>query len=149
MLENKIRCRNHRRGEPKRHYGTRRSYLGCEHVVVGDKEQVTPDAVGQRVDEVQPLIATDLNGIPNGHLYDGQTSIYDLAETTFGGVVALREHFRCVPEIIQFSNQPSYNGTIVPLREPHSAPVKPALIAHRVNGFRDGRGRRTASRPKR
>ena len=116
-------------------------YLGCEHVVVGDKEQVTPDAVGQRVDEVQRRIATDLNGIPNGHLYDGQTSIYDLAETAFGGVVALREHFRCVPEIIQFSNQLSYNGTIVPLREPHSAPVKPALIAHRVNGFRDGRGK--------
>ena len=115
-------------------------YLGCEHVVVGDKEQVTPDAVGQRVDEVQRLIATDLNGIPNSHLYDGQTSIYDLAETAFGGVVALREHFRCVPEIIQFSNHLSYR-TIVPLREPHSAPVKPALVAHRVNGFRDERGK--------
>jgi hypothetical protein len=79
-------------------------YLGREHVVVGDKEQVTPDAVGQSLDEVQRLISIDLQGIPNSHLYDGQTSIYDLAETAFGGVVALREHFRCVPEIIQFSN---------------------------------------------
>ena len=51
------------------------------------------------------------------HLYDGQTSIYDLAETSFGGVVALREHFRCVPEIIQFSNALSYNFTIRPLRD--------------------------------
>ena len=83
-------------------------YLGREHIVVGDKEQVTPDAVGQRVGEVQRLIATDLHGIPNSHLYDGQTSIYDLAETAFGGVVALREHFRCVPEIIQFCNHLSY-----------------------------------------
>jgi len=39
-------------------------YLGREHVVVGDKEQVTPDAVGQRVDEVQRLISSDLQGIP-------------------------------------------------------------------------------------
>ena len=115
-------------------------YLGHEHVVVGDKEQVTPDAVMQRLDEVSRVIATELSGIPNGHLYDGQTSIYDLAQTAFGGVVALREHFRCVPEIIQFSNHLSYK-TIIPLREPHSAPVKPALVAHRVNGFRDERGK--------
>lgn len=116
-------------------------YLGREHVVVGDKEQVTPDAVGQRVDEVQRLISTDLQGIPNSHLYDGQTSIYDLAETAFGGVIALREHFRCVPEIIQFSNHLSYSNTIRPLREPLSASVHPALVAHRVPGFRDERGK--------
>lgn len=112
-------------------------YLGREHVVVGDKEQVTPDAVGQRLDQVTRLIATDLQGIPNSHLYDGQTSIYDLAETAFGGVVALREHFRCVPEIIQFSNHLSYNNAIRPLREPFSSPVRPALIPHRVQGFRN------------
>lgn len=116
-------------------------YLGREHVVVGDKEQVTPDAVGQRLDEVQRLISTDLQGIPNSHLYDGQTSIYDLAETAFGGVVALREHFRCVPEIIQFSNHLSYNHAIRPLREPLSASVRPGLVAHRVNGFRNHRGK--------
>jgi hypothetical protein len=116
-------------------------YLGREHVVVGDKEQVTPDAVGKRVEEVERLIATDLQGIPNSHLYDRQTSIYDLAETAFGGVVALREHFRCVPEIIQFSNHLSYNFAIRPLREPFSAPVRPALVAHRVQGFRGTGGK--------
>jgi very-short-patch-repair endonuclease len=116
-------------------------YFGREHVVVGDKEQVTPDAVGQRLDQVQRLIDTNLQGIPNSHLYDGQTSIYDLAETAFGGVVALREHFRSVPEIIQFSNDLSYNLTIRPLREPMSASVRPALIAQRVHGFRDSNGK--------
>jgi very-short-patch-repair endonuclease len=117
-------------------------YLGCEHIVVGDAEQVTPDAIGQRVDEVVRLISTDLQGIPNSHLYDGQTSIYHLAETAFGGVVALREHFRCVPEIIQFSNHLSYNDAIRPLREPFSSPIRPPLIPHRVQGFRD-EGRKT------
>ena len=116
-------------------------YLGREHVVVGDKEQVTPDAVGQQLDGIQRLIATNLQGIPNSLLYDGQTSIYDLAETAFSGVVALREHFRCVPEIIQFSNHLSYGNTILPLREPFSANVRPALVAHRVCGSRDPRGK--------
>jgi very-short-patch-repair endonuclease len=116
-------------------------YLGREHIVVGDKEQVTPDDVGQRLDQVDRLISTDLQGIPNSHLYDGQTSIYDLAEMAFGSVVALREHFRCVPEIIQFSNHLSYANSIRPLREPLSASVRPALVAHRVRGFRDGRGK--------
>ncbi|MGE0645055.1 MAG: AAA domain-containing protein [Nitrospira sp.] len=116
-------------------------YLGHEHVVVGDKEQVTPDAVGQRLDEVQRLIATDLQGIPNSHLYDGQTSIYDLAETAFGSVIALREHFRCVPEIIEFCNQLSYSQAIRPLREPLSASIRPALVAHHIQGFRDGQGK--------
>lgn len=116
-------------------------YLGYEHVVVGDAEQVTPDAIGQRVEEVTRLISTDLQGIPNSHLYDGQTSIYHLAEFAFGGVVALREHFRCVPEIIQFSNHLSYNNAIRPLREPFSSPVRPALIPHRVQGFRTEAGK--------
>ena len=114
-------------------------YLGRTHIVVGDKEQVTPDAIGQRIEDVQRLIATDLQSIPNSHLYDGQTSIYDLAESAFGGVVALREHFRCVPEIIQFSNHLSYNNTIRPLREPFSASVRPALVSQRVNGQRHGK----------
>jgi very-short-patch-repair endonuclease len=111
-------------------------YLGREHVVVGDKEQVTPDAVGQRFEDVERLIATDLQGVPNSHLYDGQTSIYDLAETAFGGVVALREHFRCVPEIIQFSNCLSYGNSIRPLREPLSASMRPAVVSQRVRGYR-------------
>ena len=112
-------------------------YLGNSHIVVGDKEQVTPDAVGQRVGDVDRLIEIDLQGIPNRHLYDGQTSVYDLAEAAFGGVVALREHFRCVPEIIQFCNQLSYNNSIRPLREPLSASVRPPLVPQRVKGYRN------------
>jgi len=111
-------------------------YLGKEQVVVGDKEQVTPDAVGQVLSEVSRLIDTHLREIPNSGLYDGQTSIYDLAETAFGGVVALREHFRCVPEIIQFSNHLSYGGAILPLREPTSSNVQPALVPYRIKGTR-------------
>lgn len=109
-------------------------YMGRQVIVVGDHQQVTPDAVGQRMDEVQQLIDTHLEGIPNRQLYDGQTSIYDLAKTAFGGTVMLHEHFRCVPDIIEFSNNLSYNQKIQPLRDPSTVHRRPHTIAYRVNG---------------
>jgi very-short-patch-repair endonuclease len=96
-------------------------FLGKRVIVVGDHEQVSPSAVGQKLDDVQHLIAQHLVGIPGAHLYDGQTSIYDLARAAFGGNLALREHFRCVPDIIEFSNHLAYNGQMRPLRDPSTA----------------------------
>ena len=113
-------------------------YLADKAVVVGDHEQVSPSAVGQDLGIVQHLIDEHLEGIPNAHLYDGQTSIYDLARQSFGSTIRLVEHFRCVPEIIQFSNQLSYEGTIRPLRDPGKARLKPHVIAHRVTGAVSG-----------
>src|SRR5215510_7208742 len=55
----------------------------------------------------------------------------------FRPVRQLIEHFRCVPEIIAFSNQLSYEGKIRPLRESNSTPLKPACIPYRVDGFRE------------
>jgi very-short-patch-repair endonuclease len=113
-------------------------YLADKSVVVGDHEQVSPSAVGQDLDIIQHLIDEHLEGIPNAHLYDGQTSIYDLARQSFGSTIRLVEHFRCVPEIIHFSNQLSYEGGIRPLRDPWLARLKPHVIAHRVNGAISG-----------
>lgn len=114
-------------------------YMGAQVVVVGDHEQVSPDAVGQDLAQVQQLIDEHLLGIPNSTLYDGQLSVYDLAMQSFGGVICLREHFRSVPDIIQFSNDLSYNGQIKPLRDPSSAPLIPHVIAYRVKGALTGR----------
>jgi very-short-patch-repair endonuclease len=107
-------------------------YLGKKVVVVGDDEQVSPDAVGQKVDEVERLISVHLKGIPNALLYDGQRSIYDLANESFGSPIRLVEHFRCVPDIIQFSNHLSYGGTIKPLRDASGVRLLPHTVAHRT-----------------
>ena len=112
-------------------------YIADQVVIVGDDEQVSPEAVGQQVDQVERLIDQFLSDIPNGELYDGRASIYDLGAASFGGTVRLREHFRCVPEIIEFSNQLSYQGTIQPLRDASDIKRRPAVIAERVNGVRD------------
>ena len=49
----------------------------------------------------------------------------------------LKEHFRCVPEIIAYSNKTSYNFKIKPLRESSSSILKPAVIDYKVSGIRD------------
>jgi very-short-patch-repair endonuclease len=115
-------------------------YLGKTALVVGDHEQVSPSAVGQNLGVIQNLIFQYLRGIPNSDLYDGQISIYDLARQSFGGTTCLVEHFRCVPEIIQFSNMVSYDGRIKPLRDASRVHLRPHTIAHRVSGSsRDGK----------
>lgn len=115
-------------------------YLGHEHVVIGDDKQVTPDNVGAQMDEIFMLIQQHLNGVVHvPEIFNGQTSIYNFAIGSFGNVLALREHFRCVPDIIEFSNKLSYNGNILPLRESSSSNVLPAVVEYCVSGGnRDG-----------
>lgn len=112
-------------------------YLGGQTIIVGDDEQVSPVAVGEKAEEVVQLINAYLNGVPFKELYDGTTSIYDLAQIAFGGVIRLTEHFRCAPNIIAFSNDLSYKGEIKPLREASSVPVNPHVVHYRVQGGRD------------
>lgn len=115
-------------------------YLAERVLVVGDHEQVSPAAVGQRQLEVRGLIDEHLQGIPNAILYEGTTSIYDLVRGSSGGSLCLVEHFRSVPEIIQFSNDLSYDGRIRPLRESSSGRIGPPLVPYRVES-REVRGK--------
>lgn len=108
-------------------------YLGKQVIIVGDHEQVSPMAVGQKLDEVQHLIDEHLKGIPLAQMYDGKLSIYDLAKTTFQ-MICLLEHFRCVSPIIQFSNDLSYSGKIKPLRDDSEIQRRPPTISYHVAG---------------
>jgi len=113
-------------------------YMGKQIIVVGDHEQVTPLGVGRDQTILENLRKSMLKDIPNAHLYDNMSSIYDLARQSFGEGVRLVEHFRCVPQIISFSNALSYEGKIRPLREANSSNLKPSCVPFRVNGIRDG-----------
>ncbi|MCI1958410.1 MAG: AAA domain-containing protein [Clostridia bacterium] len=112
-------------------------YFARKIIIVGDDEQVSPSAVGIDVDKMANLSDMYIKGIiPNAHLYDMKSSLYDIAKTTFKTLM-LKEHFRCVPAIIGYSNRLSYDYKIKPLRDDSNVPVKPATIAYRVNGKRD------------
>lgn len=113
-------------------------YLGKQIIVVGDHEQVTPLGVGKGQAILENLRKSMLQGIPNSHLFDNLSSIYDIGRQSFRDAIRLVEHFRCVPEIIAFSNQLSYEGKIKPLRESNSTDIKPACVGCRVDGVREG-----------
>lgn len=113
-------------------------YLGKQVIIVGDEEQVSPEAFGIRTEEVEALINQYLPGIPLNHLYNARTSIYDLAKQSGFTPIMLTEHFRCLPEIIRFSNELSYNLRIRPLRDASDVPVTPAVVEYRVpNGMKN------------
>ena len=113
-------------------------YMGKKFIIVGDDKQVSPMAIGTQSEAINKLQRDYIQDkIPISHLYDGKYSIYDAAQTTFSPLM-LHEHFRCVPEIIGFSNWLSYNGAIKPLRDAGSSNLHPAVVNHRVeNGERD------------
>lgn len=115
-------------------------YMGKKLVIVGDDKQVSPMAVGVQVDTINDLREMYIaDKIPNAHLYDAKTSIYDIAATTFQPLM-LHEHFRCVPEIIEFSNWLSYDFKIKPLRDCSNSVLLPAVVNYRVaNGERIGK----------
>jgi very-short-patch-repair endonuclease len=109
-------------------------YLGRQTVIVGDDEQVTPTAVGQEMDAIRKLTELHLASVPRKEMYYGDTSIYEFAQMAFGGVIRLKEHFRCAPDIIAFSNSLSYRGEIRPLREESAVRLRPHVIPYRVEG---------------
>ena len=102
-------------------------YLAKKIIVVGDKEQISPDNVGIREEEVEILKKKWLSGINHSDYIGRDYSYYDYCEILWTkSHIQLREHFRCMPEIIQFSNQISYTGIpLVPLRQYGSSRLKP------------------------
>jgi len=109
-------------------------YMAKKVIIVGDDEQVSPDNFGVKIDEVNALVAQHLERIPNNHLFNGLTSLYDMAKSSGFKPLMLTEHFRCLPDIIGFSNELSYNGKIKPLRDSSSTSIYPALVEYRVEG---------------
>ena len=84
-------------------------------IIVGDDKQVSPISFA-KTDQILALKKEQLGGkVPRDSLYMPGISLYNICQTAFK-VIMLREHFRCVPDIIGFSNQLSYDGQIKPLR---------------------------------
>ena len=112
-------------------------YMAKKVIIVGDDKQVSPLDIGVSVEKVNSLREKYIKGkIINDDLYGLNSSLYSVAATTYRPLM-LKEHFRCVPEIIGYSNKTSYDLKIKPLRESGSSNLKPAVINYKVSGMRD------------
>lgn len=86
---------------------------GKKMIIVGDDKQISPISVGITIDSLKALQNKYLTNIGLGVGFDMDMSIYDLAQNVCGSKkVVLKEHFRCLPEIIDFSNKYFYGNQI-------------------------------------
>jgi len=99
-------------------------------LVVGDDKQVSPDGSFIAAVRIQELKDRFLFDQPYATVLTPEKSLYDVASAVFAAhKVMLREHFRCVPPIIAYSNRTFYKDFIQPLRIPKASErIDPPLI---------------------
>ncbi|QYS85597.1 AAA family ATPase [Flavobacterium oreochromis] len=103
-------------------------YYAKNMIIVGDDKQTSPSSLtGANSD--------DFDSIKNKYLdYLGQNVVFirsDLSLFSLAGMIAgtanleLKEHFRCVPELIEFSKKEFYNNSLRPLKQINSNRLNP------------------------
>ena len=90
-------------------------------LIVGDDKQVSPDAGFRSEEKLVELARRHLGGQVDDFraALREDKSLYDLGSVVFaGGAIMLKEHFRCVAPIIEFSKAQFYDHKLQPLRLP-------------------------------
>ncbi|WP_406294370.1 AAA domain-containing protein [Embleya sp. NBC_00888] len=115
-------------------------WLAPRIIVVGDDQQCAPlymagdhTRLHRRVDELLP----DLDHWQRDGL-DPKSSLYTIMSSRFSEVVRLVEHFRCMPEIIQWSSRQFYDHELVPLRQHGADRLHPLRVVHVPDGHCEG-----------
>jgi very-short-patch-repair endonuclease len=112
-------------------------------LVVGDDKQVSPEAIGLAEDLARSLMERFLSDQVASFrpLMSPERSIYDLYRVVFAcSSVMLKEHFRSVGPVIEYSKREFYNHELKPLRVPKTSErLDPPLVDVLVEyGFRKG-----------
>ena len=124
-------------------------YLGKKILIVGDDKQISPDAVGLPRDSVHRLMEEFLYDFRFRSSFDIESSLFDHGKLRYGTrQITLREHFRCMPEIIRFSNDLCYSDTpLIPLRQYGPNRLPPLEHVFLNGGYREGSNNRIINRP--
>ena len=117
-------------------------WLAPRVIVVGDDRQCAPSVVSHG--ELQPIfdkLDSYLPDLPH-HLrvaFTPRSSLFSLLQTRFGTVIRLKEHFRCMPEIIDWSSRTFYGDMpLVPLRQYGGDRLPPLRLTHVAGAVTDG-----------
>lgn len=125
-------------------------YISKNIIIVGDDKQTSPEYVGVDSNTMTPHIKRHLNGIPFSDYYGTEFSFFDHAKFFCNGVTVLREHFRCMPEIIEFSNRHFYapdGKGLYPLKQYSENRLEPLVTVFCSNGYTEGVGARIINEP--
>ena len=125
-------------------------YIAKNIIIVGDDKQTSPEYIGVDGNKMAPFIKEHLKGIPYSDYYGTEFSFFDHAILFCDGRIVLREHFRCMPEIIEFSDNhfyaPDGNG-LYPLKQYSENRLEPLQSIYCDRGFTEGKGSRIVNMP--
>jgi very-short-patch-repair endonuclease len=124
-------------------------YLGKKILIVGDDKQISPEEGFVDKNAVFQLMEQFLYDFEFKDSFHRDASLFDHGRLRYGTRrIALREHFRCMPEIIRFSNDLCYSDTpLIPLRQygpERLTPLEHVLVSA---GYRESSGNRVVNRP--
>jgi len=124
-------------------------YLGKRVLVVGDNKQISPDATGVPENAIHHLMEQFLYDFNFKASFGLNVSLFDHGKRLFGtNRISLREHFRCMPEIIRFSNDLCYcDAPLIPLRQYGADRLDPIKHTYLDNGYREGSESRVINHP--
>lgn len=126
-------------------------YLAKNIIIVGDDKQTAPQYVGVENDKVQDLINQHLKNIPYNSFFNISFSFFDHAKGFCSGQkVVLREHFRCMPEIIEFCNKHFYQPAGIglhPLKQYNDNRLEPLKTVFVKGGYTEGTGDNIRNNP--
>lgn len=116
-------------------------YITKKIVIVGDDKQTSPEYVGVNTnsmdEDLNRLLANDLHR----ENFNIGNSLFDIGKIYCPASVSLREHFRCMPEIIEFSNSNYYrpdDQTLYPLKQFSEKRLSPLESHYCPNAFVEG-----------
>ncbi len=112
-------------------------WLAPRIIVVGDERQCAPSTIVRGgLQQIYDRLDEFLSDVPE-YLrleFTPKSNLFSLLATRFGSVIRLREHFRCMPEIIGWSSAQFYSDApLIPLRQFGSDRLPP-LRTTRVEG---------------
>jgi very-short-patch-repair endonuclease len=113
-------------------------YISKNIIIVGDDKQTSPEYVGVDADSMTPFINRYLENIPFKNFYGIDFSFFDHAKMFCDGMTVLREHFRCMPEIIEFCDKNFYapdGKGLYPLKQYSENRLEPLKAVFCENGF--------------
>ncbi|WP_282019823.1 AAA domain-containing protein [Planomicrobium okeanokoites] len=116
-------------------------YIAKKIIIVGDDKQISPSKIGIQVEDVAKLQNRYLAPInyPFMDTLNLGNSFFDVAYVLFRNTITLREHFRCMPEIIEFSNRIAYiDQPLFALRQYPANRLKPIMSRYLPHGVREG-----------
>lgn len=124
-------------------------FLAKTVVVVGDDKQIKPQFVGMDSSAVNLLRQRLITDLPHSDRLGIDHSFFDQARIRYSSPICLREHFRCMPEIIQFCNDLCYQTTpLIPLKQYGAGRLSPTIqTVHVTNGYQKGRSPKTSNPP--